>query len=679
MTKKTYTLKQTLLPKKFNINYEKELNPEQLRVVTEADGYCLVLAGAGSGKTRTLVYRVAYLLEKGIPPDNILLMTFTNKAAKEMISRVEELVGGRIKGIWAGTFHHIGNRILRQYINKLGYDKNYSILDESDSRDLLKNIISEKNIKDIKLPKSAVIKNIISLSVNSGLSIDKVIAKYYSYLEEYPIEIIKQIAANYQQQKKRLNALDYDDLLVLWLKLLKQYPDLKQKLGQKFKYILIDEYQDTNLLQAQIIAELGSVSGNVLVVGDDAQSIYSFRAALIENILSFPKKFPQVKTFYLETNYRSTPEILTLANNSIKYNQAQFPKQLKPVKTGGSKPILAAVQNNDEQAEFISQRVIELSQEEGINLKDIAVLFRADYHALELELALNKKNIPYIKRGGIKFFEQAHLKDILAFLKILHNPEDILAWQRVLLMQPGIGPESVKKIISQFSKKNIKQIIAIKQILPRKGEESWQMLAKLLDKINNIKTNKIADIIQVVLNDFYNDYARQTFDNAEQRLEDINQLINISDSYASLTEFLHDITLSENFSAERARGERETPDDYLILSTIHQAKGLEWKVVFIINLVSGQFPHSKAMNSQTEIEEERRLFYVACTRAQDQLYLVYPAVNYNHNYGFIISTPSEFLQELDPDLYEEWQIEEEKIIAVDENEGEDKISYLPPV
>ncbi len=677
MTKKIYTLKQSQSPKNFNINYQEELNPEQLQVVTEGDGYCLVLAGAGSGKTRTLVYRVSYLLEKGVSPDNILLMTFTNKAAKEMINRVESLVGSRIKGIWAGTFHHIGNRILRQHINKLGYDKNYSILDESDSRDLLKNIISEKNIKDIKLPKPAVIKNIISLSVNSGLAIDKVIAKYYPYLEEYPIEIIKQIAANYKEQKKKLNALDYDDLLAFWLKLLQQYPEFKQRLGQKFKYILIDEYQDTNLLQAQIITELGNVSGNVLVVGDDAQSIYSFRAALIENILSFPQKFPQAKIFRLETNYRSSPEILNLANNSIKHNQAQFPKQLKPIKVKGRKPTVVTVQNNDQQAEFITQRIIELNQDEGVDLKDMAVLFRADFHALELELALNKKNIPYIKRGGIKFFEQAHLKDILAFLKILHNPEDLLSWQRVLLMQPGIGPESVKKITSHFAQKDIKQITAIKETLSRKAEMSWQAIAKIIEKASSTKNNKIADIIQIVLNNFYIEYARQTFDNAEQRLEDINQLINISDSYSSLTDFLHDITLSENFSAERTRDGSNLPDDYLILSTIHQAKGLEWKVVFVINLVSGQFPHSKAMNSQTEIEEERRLFYVACTRAQDQLYLVYPTVNYNHNYGFIISTPSEFLQELDPDLYEEWQtVEEERVIDIDD---EDKKEYLPPI
>lgn len=659
MPGKIYHLKNfTKAPQGPKIDYAKELNQEQLKVVRKADGPCLVLAGAGSGKTRTLVYRVAYLLEKGVKPENILLMTFTNKAAKEMISRVERLLTYQPRGMWSGTFHHVGNRILRHYITRLGYRSQYSILDEEDSRSLLKKIISEKNLSQEKyFPKNRVIKNIISFSLNSGKTLTEVYETSFSYLSQELLEPIKEIAHAYQKKKKQLNALDYDDLLLQWLKLMKKFPDTKKILAHKFHYILVDEYQDTNHLQAKIVEELTSHHGNVLVVGDDAQSIYSFRAANIENILNFPKKFPRTTIFKLQTNYRSTPEILDLANDSIRHNRKQFSKKLKPVKAPHIKPIVIPVQNNDQQAECITQRVLELN-EEGVPLKNMAVLFRADYHAMELELALNKKSIPYIKRGGVRFFEQAHLKDVLAFLKIVHNPQDELAWYRILILQAGIGQKGAQKILNSISKKNLAQIISMPVSFSDQLGKAWRELLPVLRPLSSIPKNAIADLIQSVLDRFYTAYIEAVYDNAPKRLEDMEQLINLADHYASLEQLLHEVTLSENFHAERVTGNEGRPDDFLILSTIHQAKGLEWKAVFVINLISGQFPHAKAINSRTELEEERRLFYVACTRAQDHLYLTYPIVSYNHSSGFIFTQPSEFLQELDEKLFDLWHVEQ---------------------
>lgn len=655
MVKKIYNLKTAKIDN-FQIDYTKELNQEQWLVVKSADGPCLVLAGAGSGKTRTLVYRVAYLLEQGVPADQILLMTFTNKAAKEMLWRVEQLLGYKPHQLWGGTFHHIGNMILRKNIQHLGYNQNYSIFDEDDAQTLLQSIRAEKNIKKDKyFPKSSVLKNIISFSKNSGQPIERVFKEKFSYLKNNILPQIIDIASIYEQRKKQHNTLDYDDLLLLWLKLMENNPNIKKEISNKFKYILVDEYQDTNHLQAKIIEHLGSRHKNILVVGDDAQSIYSFRAADISNILQFPKKIPNTKIFKLESNYRSTPEILNLANNSIKYNQNQFPKNLKTTKNNGEKPILIPAQNNQQQAEFISQRIIELT-EEGHNLRDIAVLFRADWHALELEIELNKKNIPYIKRGGIKFFEQAHLKDIICFLKIKHNPHDEIAWTRVLNLQTGIGSVGAQKIINSINNLSWEKIYQQNLNLPTSLNTTWQKFKNNLNKYFEHEANDIAGCIREIMSSFYTLYLQTKYDNATKRIEDIEQLENFASSYKKLERFLSDISLSENFRSDEVTPQNNEPNDFLILSTIHQAKGLEWPVVFIINLVSGQFPHAKAMENNDEVEEERRLFYVATTRAQSLLYMIYPNILYNQYYGFIFSQPSEFIQELDTDLYDTWQI-----------------------
>lgn len=672
MAKKTYKLKSAKKPAELSIAYAKELNKEQLDVVQRGDGACLVLAGAGSGKTRTLVYRVAYLLEHGVKPEHILLMTFTNKAAREMTTRVESLLQYHPKGLWAGTFHHVGNRILRKYIAKLGYTNNYTIMDQSDTLDLIKNIIGEvKKNTDRYFPKARVVHSVISFATNSGRNIEDVMLKKYSHLDPNLIDTLEVIAGRFKKKKQQLNTLDYDDLLLLWLKLMQEFPQIQKTLAQVFQYTLVDEYQDTNYLQAQVIEHMTQHHGNILVVGDDAQSIYSFRAADVQNILSFPKLFKNTKTFKLETNYRSTPEILNLANDSITHNTEQFSKELKSVKKSGNKPIIAPAANSDEQAEFITQRILELN-DEGISLNNIAVLFRADFHALELELALNKKSIPYVKRGGLRFFEQAHLKDMIAFLRIINNPQDELSWTRALLLQPGIGKVGAAKLTQVVASLPLEDTMHYGEGLTGKLQKSWKQFAAILKPI--VTETTAATIMQHVLDAFYEDHLRSTYDNPEKRIEDINQLINFSDQFGTLGEMLSDLALSENYSAETVVREEEEPEEQLVISTIHQAKGLEWDTVFVMHAASGHFPHAKSLGSRSEFEEERRLFYVATTRAERELYLTYPITTYSHSEGLIFSQPSEFIQELNPKRYDQWNIESDA-----DSQDLPIIEYLPEV
>ncbi|HDQ22983.1 MAG TPA: ATP-dependent helicase [Candidatus Uhrbacteria bacterium] len=678
---KQYKLKQQqVCLDNFKIDYQNELNKEQLDVVLNGEGPCLVLAGAGSGKTRTLVYRVAYLVEKGIDPKNILLVTFTNKAAKEMLNRVEVLLKCQPKGLWGGTFHHIGNIILRRYAKNLGYDNKFTILDQEDSKTLLKAVMGELNLnyKDKYFPKADVIQNIISFSQNSQKPISEVIELKYSYLDPKLILVIETINKAYQKKKLKTNVMDFDDLLINWLKLLKKDKTVKKRLANQFKYILVDEYQDTNKIQSEIIKELGAAHNNVLVVGDDCQSIYSFRAADINNILSFPKNFKGAKIFKIETNYRSSPEILNLANESIANNLNQYQKALNTIIDHKQKPALVALRDGEQQAHFVCQRILEL-QEEGISLKDMAVLFRSSFQALEMELELNKRNIPYQMRGGIKFFEQAHIKDVVAYLKIINNWQDELSWKRVLLLYEGIGPANAQIIWQEISKlASIKSAAEQLVRIPAgfKVLRSLEKLNGLLKFLLETHEDFIASSIRQILKADYEDYLKANFENAKDRLEDLNQLANFALQYEKLEDFLSDVTLSEGFKGESVEGYKEGPDEALILSTIHQAKGLEWKYLFVIGLVEGQFPHYKIYDHPEEIEEERRLFYVAVTRAKDELYLTYPIISFSFTTGQNINKPSQFIAELDDSLFEPWQVDENgENYEDDEDEDEDIIDF----
>ena len=656
------------------IDFKKDLNSEQYNVVTHADGPSLVLAGAGSGKTRTLVYRVAYLLSQGVAPQNILLVTFTNKAAHTMQDRVEMLLKTKPRNLWSGTFHHIGNRSLRLYAEEVGYKPDFGILDEEDAIDLVKVCIKNLNISVSKerLPSPKVIKSIIGFSVNSERTIDETLDEFYPYFLPFS-GVISRIAREYEHKKKMSNVMDYDDLLIKWLLLIKKVPEAKEKFSRQFRYILVDEYQDTNKLQAAIINELSSFHRNILVVGDDAQAIYSFRGADVTNILNFPKQYPDTKMFKLETNYRSTPDILELANDSISHNVNQFPKHLKTVKDRLEKPALIEISDMYAQASFVAQRVLEL-RDEGVPLREIAVLFRAHYQSVEVEMELIKRDIPYVIRGGVKFFEQAHIKDVLSYIKILVNPLDELAWIRALTLHPGIGTSYAGKIFDEFAKKGaLSDIIKPKfdDFLPVKARAGFRHFRKAIESINDKELLKTPDeLVRRIIESGYELYVQTHFENAKDRIDDLHELVNFAHQYKNVNTLLHDITLRESFKGETIKESRSPQEEFLVLSTIHQAKGLEWNSVFLIGLCEGQFPHSKSIDNLAQLEEERRLFHVSATRAKNDLYLIHPLTRYDYQMGTVISRKSLFLLELDQSVYQKWNIEEteresEPVIGLD--------------
>ncbi len=637
------------------INYQQELNTEQYQVVTEADGPCLVLAGAGSGKTRTLIYRVAYLLEKGIPPAQILLVTFTNKAAREMQNRIERLLGRRPVGLWCGTFHHVGNRSLRMYSSALGLTESFGILDEEDSANLIKACIRSLEIKitEERFPRPGIVQAIISYATNSQKTIRDTLEERYPYFRQFTARI-EEIQRLYEKRKQRSNNLDYDDLLTRWIWMLRNVPAAEERFTGQFRYILVDEYQDTNRLQYEIIQLLSARHRNVLAVGDDAQSIYSFRAAEIRNILDFPQAFPGTKIFRLETNYRSTPEILHLANESIGNNVNQFPKTLKAVCGSGEKPFLIQIPDLATQAAFLTAKLLEL-REEGVPLEEMAVLFRSHYQSAELELELSRRNIPYVVRGGIRFFEQAHIKDALAFLRILENPRDELSWLRALTLQPGIGGGYADRIFSRFiqSGASLPSVVSPEfgKDLSAKVSAGLAGFRKIMRAILPEELRRHPDaLVEEVVKEGYRDYVLVNFDNSQDRILDLQELANFGHGYKNLGGFLNDITLREGFRGETVLGAAEE-DEFLVISTIHQAKGLEWRVVMLVGLSDGDFPHPKSLERPEQVEEERRLFYVACTRAKQKLYLFHPLSRFDYGRGLIICRPSQFLQELPPDSY----------------------------
>ncbi|MDP8299678.1 MAG: ATP-dependent helicase [Candidatus Tantalella remota] len=645
-----------------HIDFKGNLNEQQYEVVTGAEGPCLVLAGAGSGKTRTLIYRLAYLLERGVPPANILLMTFTNKASREMRDRTEMILRYRPKGLWSGTFHHVGNRSLRMYAPEVGYSRDFGILDQHDSRDLIKACMKKMSsrAKEEKFPKASVIQSIISLSMNTKEPIDDVLDGRYPYFLKFSKEI-EDIGKLYEKKKLESSNMDYDDLLLKWKKVLETVPAARRRFTEQFKYVMVDEYQDTNYLQADIINILCEHHRNILVVGDDAQSIYSFRGARVDNILKFPKRFKDTKVYKLETNYRSTPEILDLANDSLTNNTKQFPKELKAVNPSLERPALVEVKDPYSQARFIAQRVLEM-RAEGFEMKDMAVLFRAHYQSAELEMELVKRGIPYVVRGGIRFFEQAHIKDVLSYLKLIANPVDEIAWIRTLTMCPGIGPGYAEKIYNVFRESG-RDIVAfirsqdISKVVSQKARVGYGRFQKIMKAVTDSGAGEVpGELIEIILAQGYETYVLANFENAKDRVDDIHELINFSHEYASVSEFLSDITLRENFRGETVSAEQEDGEQ-LVLSTIHQAKGLEWDSVMIIGLCEGQFPHPKSMNDENELEEERRLFYVAATRARKYLYLMHPVTRYDYQMGTVIARRSRFLEELAPNEYEVWEVD----------------------
>ncbi|OGP67422.1 MAG: ATP-dependent DNA helicase [Deltaproteobacteria bacterium RBG_16_44_11] len=636
------------------IDYEKELNPEQYRVVMEEGGVLLVLAGAGSGKTRTLTYRVARLLESGIPPENILLATFTNKAARSMLNRVEclsNLYTGKIMG---GTFHHIAHLILRNHAFRLGYRGNFSILDSEDSHQLINTCISESKIdsKISKFPKSNVLGEIISLTFNTQSSLEDVLQAKYPFFYHLNNEI-EQIAFLYSQKKIELNVMDFDDLLSNCRRVLVGNPDILENLSRRYQHILVDEYQDVNVIQADIIDILACGHRNLMVVGDDSQSIYSFRGASFSNIINFPQRYPDCKIYKLETNYRSTPEILHLANLSINNNENQFPKELKAVRNKGMRPVMVYAQNVLKQADFVAQRISELIRSDMPH-SEIAVLYRAHYHSMELQMELVRRDIPFDIRSGIRFFEQAHIKDVTSYMRVLTNSHDELAWRRLLTMYPKVGKVTFDKIWDYLAKKENSLEAFMEnefmRIVPAAAKTGIEQCRKTMQTILELQLPERMPekIVDVLLNKCgYRSYLQENYSDAVSREEDLIQLGIFSVQFERMEDFLNELALLTNVAKEEGF-EEEGKENKIILSTIHQAKGLEWSYVFVIWCADGMIPLQRALKEPSGEEEERRLFYVALTRAKDQLYLCCPALDYSRASGNIMLTPSRFINEIAP-------------------------------
>jgi DNA helicase-2/ATP-dependent DNA helicase PcrA len=681
--------------------YKQELNEEQFRAVTAKPGASLVVAGAGSGKTRVITYRVAYLIEQGVAPQRIVLATFTNRAAREMLRRVETLTGSQnVHRVWGGTFHRIANMMLRRHAVSIGYDQNYSILDSEDARDLLNLCIDDAAIdtKKKRFPKAEVLQDILSYATNTDTPIENVIIGKYPYFELLTAQI-KRIDLIYQQRKRERNVMDYDDLLLNMKRLLVERQEIADMYAKQFQHILVDEYQDTNRLQAELIDMLAVKHRNVMVVGDDAQSIFAWRGAEFTNIYEFPKRYPEAALYKLETNYRSTPEILGLANVSIANNRRQFPKMLKAVRRSNDfKPALVPCSDVEQQSAFVASRILEL-RDNSTSLEEIAVMYRSHYHSIELQLELARRNIPYRVQSGVRFFEQAHVKDVVSYLRVIVNPRDELAWKRILKMIPGVGRVTANRIYESIVLSEPPAVAG--GLIPAKGssvpgedrglapyspithlrdiprlreKEGWKSFINLLEILTaDENRNQPAKQIELILTNGYEQYLQENFENAEARSEDIRGLALYANRYTSTDDFLSELALlsTERFKEPQplvgedviSGGEE---DELLTLTSVHQAKGLEWKAVFLIWAAEGKFPSPRSLKEIDSEEEERRLWYVALTRAKDELYITYPLMITDYNRQTVLQKPSRFVNECPPALFEIWNLEEETASATEE-------------
>ena len=641
------------------IDFQAELNEEQYAAVTAEPGAALVLAGAGSGKTRTLTYRVAYLLCKGIKPYEILLLTFTNKSANEMLERVENLTGVGKRQLWGGTFHSIAQRILRIHGESVGLSRNYTILDESEAESLLKNAINTVNPKFIKgknNPKPRVVHNLISYARNTCRDVLDEAKDRYPLLQGVA-DTIADAFKVYQKTKLEQQVVDYDDLLEYAFRALSENPEIATHYQERFKYILVDEFQDTNRLQSKIVDLLG-VHHQIMAVGDDAQCIYTWRGANFENIMRFTERHPNAVVHKIETNYRSSPQILEFANAVLAAQPSGkgYSKILRAVRPNGEKPYFTPIMDARNQASFVIQRIEGLI-DEGRALSDIAILYRAHYQAMDLQMELTRRGIDYRITSGVRFFEQAHIRDFTAQLRFASNPADVSSFIRFVSLLPKVGPKTAERIhaytreLAQKQTQNFCDVITSDEVLkkvPGDAKEEWPSLAETLRELSNALTSKKPeDVVQLGLDGWYGSYIREVYPNWVERADDLQSLISFASRFETMEELLAQFVLLASETSDRSPGEGS---DYLRLTTIHQAKGLEFPVVFIIGLADGLFPLKRTID-EGDLEEERRLFYVAVTRAMEELYLTYPMLNQQGS-TVLRMNPSRFLREVDTSHYE---------------------------
>ena len=647
------------------IDFRAALNDEQFAAVTAPPGPMLVLAGAGSGKTRTLTYRVAYLLAQGVRPHEILLLTFTNKAAKEMLHRVQDLTGYEPGRFWGGTFHSIGNRALRMFGESLGLPKNFTILDADESESLLKQSVESTDktfFKEKTHPRPSPLFSVLSLARNTQLPIHATVERNFPQYAEIA-DRLPAFAAAYERKKREDKVADYDDLLELWLKLLTDTTDVAAWFNHRFRHVLVDEYQDTNTIQAQIVDRL-SAHHRVMAVGDDAQCIYSWRGADFENIMTFPDRHEGTVIHRIETNYRSTPEILAFANGVLNAQPKgrHFDKELRAARKHGPKPSVLQAMDDREQAAFVLKRIHALIEEEGVSANEIAVLYRSHFLALEMQLALTRAGLPYTITSGVKFFERQHVRDLVAVLNFVYNPANTSAWNRIAVLLPKVGEKGAAKIYAaaldhaRLMQRNFLDALATDDVLSKVAKDAkadWPNFCASLQQVHDaMNEGPPSGAVAVAIDGWYGDYMKGEYADYVDRLEELKGLVGFAGQFTQMSEFLAQIMLLNGETSER----QIDPDQECIkLTTIHQAKGLEYDVVFLIGAAEGQFPGYRTIESG-DFEEERRLFYVAVTRAKNELYICYPRVAARPGPGGMMLAPSRFLQELPHDLYEELRI-----------------------
>ncbi|CAM2962840.1 ATP-dependent helicase [Rariglobus hedericola] len=647
------------------IDFRASLNDEQFAAVTAEPGPLLILAGAGSGKTRTLTYRVAYLLSKGVRPAEILLLTFTNKAAKEMLHRVHDLTGVEPGRFWGGTFHSIGNRALRIYGDAIGLPKNFTILDADESESLLKQVVETENklfFKDKTNPKPGPLFSVLSLARNTQKPIDETVERYFPQYSEIK-HMLPPFAAAYAAKKRAQDVLDYDDLLELWLELLKKAPDVAAYFANRFRHVLVDEYQDTNTIQSQIVDALAG-HHQVMAVGDDAQCIYSWRGADFENLMTFEDRHPGTVIHRIETNYRSTPQILNLANGVLDAQPKgrHFEKELRAARKNGQRPMVVQTIDDREQADFILKRTRNLIEEEGVAPGEIAILYRSHFHALEIQLAFSRAGIPYQITSGVKFFERQHVRDLIAFVQFVANPRNESAWNRIAVLLPKVGDKGAQKIYAaaydhaKLMQRDFVDALAtddVKTKVSKDAKDEWASFTASLKQISDVmRTGKPESVISTAIDGWYADYMKGEYADYIDRMEELKALIGFASRFDDIEEMLSQISLMNGETSEK---HVDVPPDTVKLTTVHQSKGLEFDIVFVIGVADGMFPGRRAIEAD-DVEEERRLFYVAVTRAKNELYICYPKVATRAGPGGLLLTPSRFITELSPDLYEPLRI-----------------------
>lgn len=674
MSTRRYILEVAASSPAHRIDYGAGLDEEQLAVIEAPFAPLLVIAGAGSGKTRTLIYRLARMLEEGIPPERILLLTFTNRAAREMLERARDLVsvlpGVDVRRIRGGTFHRVANQVLRRFAPALGFEPGFGILDREDQKDLVATCVADLGLSagPRRFPKAEVVVDLISASVNTQQPLHELVLRRRPQFEVW-VEALEAVAQRYRQRKAAMNVMDFDDLLLHWKVLLTDHAEIRALLQDEAQGILVDEYQDTNRLQADIVERLAQKHRNLTAVGDDAQSIYSFRGAELTNILELPARYPGCQVHRLTRNYRSIPEILALANASIAKNVRQFPKELRASRGQGERPVLVPARDAVQQASFLAQRILEL-RDEGVSLDEVAILYRAHHHSMEVQFELSRRGIPFKIRSGARFFEHAHVKDVLAFLRVAHNPADELSFLRMVRLFPGIGSKTAGALWGAFraAAGSTAERVAHPdlELAAGRAQVGWKRCAQLLGQLAQPPaSDRPGEGIEAILAGGYEEWLVANHANAQARVEDIQQLAAYARQFSDLESFLSEVSLLSELGGQDVE-EEDAPDEHVTLSSIHRAKGLEWKVVFVVWLAEGAFPTPMATREPLEEEEERRCFYVAVTRAKDELYLTHPLLAAPRDGERVILRPSRFLAELmqeGAEPWERWTLEEAPVAA----------------